>query len=463
MMGYIWFGIILVAFVVAAATGAMDALTSQALESAKTSVTLAINLVGVMALFLGVMKVAQDAGLLRVIARLIRPVMVRLFPDVPADHPAMGAMIMNMSANLLGLANAATPFGINAMRELDKLNQRKGTATNAMALFLAINTSNVTLLPTGVIAIRHAAGSTDASGIVVSTLLATCFSTMVAIVAAKSLQRLPWFRLAPRQAPAGEDTPAEADPERGSRADEREREEIPASDTPVPPDGGHELLWTLASFAAIGGGALTVVMVVVTLVAWGEGPLIRVTDAVSPWIIPSIILGMLSYGLLTQLFDRIVGVEPRLDIYQSFIDGAKDGFNVALKIIPYLVAILVAVGMFRASGALDLLTAAISPVTGPLGLPAEALPMALLRPLSGSGAFGYMTEVVNSSGPDGYLGYLVSTMQGSTETTFYVVAVYYGAVQVSKLRHTIPAALTADLAGVIAAVVLCSILFGGGG
>ncbi len=454
MMGYIWFGIIVIAFVVAGLTGTMDAVTAQSIESAKTSVTLAINLVGAMALFLGVMKVAQDAGLMRVIARLIRPVMVRLFPDVPADHPAMGAMIMNMSANMLGLANAATPLGINAMVELDKLNRRKGTATNAMALFLAINTSNVTLLPTGVIAIRAAAGSTDASGIVVSTLLATCFSTMVAIIAAKSLQRLPVFRLKPVE---GSDLPI-VDPEDGHEEDSGE-DAPPEPDDLPPPPGEYEFLWTLASYVVIGGAVVAILALIATLIFVGEGPLVTVTEHVSPWIIPSIILVMLSYGMGAHLFDKVMGKEPRVEIYGSFISGAKDGFNVALKIIPYLVAILVAVGMFKASGALDILTRALDPVLGPLGMPTEALPMALLRPLSGSGAFGYMTEVVNSSGPDNYLGYLVSTMQGSTETTFYVVAVYFGAVQVSRLRHTILAALTADLAGVIAAVVICGALF----
>jgi spore maturation protein SpmB len=203
---------------------------------------------------------------------------------------------------------------------------------------------------------------------------------------------------------------------------------------------------------------------VIVFIAVGQtsytGGLTAVLEAVSPWVIPMVLLTMLSYGLAVQLLDKLRGVEPRLEIYPSFIDGAKEGFGVALKIIPYLVAILVAVGMFRASGALDMLTRGISPILGPLGMPAEALPMALLRPLSGSGAFGYMTEVVNTNGPDSYLGYLVTTMQGSTETTFYVVAVYFGAVQVNKLRHTIPACLTADLVGVVATVLICSVLFG---
>jgi len=366
--------------------------------------------------------------------------MIRLFPDVPADHPAMGAMIMNMSANMLGLANAATPFGIKAMMELDKLNRHKGTATNAMALFLAINTSNVTILPTGVIGIRHAAGSADAAGIIPSTLFATLCSTIVAIIAAKSLQRLPMFRI--RKAPAGE---AGED----SRSDDVIDEDLASSEADaLQMDEKSERFWRVASPICIVLGLAGVVA------------MIAFSGTVKDWVIPMIIFLLIGYGLVVQLLDRRAGREPRLEIYTSFIDGAKDGFNVALKIIPYLVAILVAVGMFRASGALSLLVSLIGPVSEPLGLPAEVLPMALLRPLSGSGAFGYMTELVNTAGPDTYIGYLVSTMQGSTETTFYVVAVYFGAVQVSKLRHTIPAALTADFTGVVAAVVICLFLFG---
>jgi len=439
-MGYIWFGIILLAMAVAAVQGTMGDVTSAALDSSRTSVTLAIKLVGVMALFLGVMKVAQDAGLLKVIARAIRPIMIRLFPDVPADHPAMGAMIMNMSANMLGLANAATPFGIKAMMELDKLNRHKGTATNAMALFLAINTSNVTILPTGVIGIRHAAGSADAAGIIPSTLFATLCSTIVAIIAAKSLQRLPVFRIRTAPGSGGADEP---------RPDGEVDEELASEEADaLQMDERSERFWRVASPICIVAGLAGVVA------------MIAFSDTVKDWVIPMIIFLMIGYGLVVQLADRRAGREPRLEIYTSFIDGAKDGFNVALKIIPYLVAILVAVGMFRASGALSLLTSLISPLSEPLGLPAEVLPMALLRPLSGSGAFGYMTELVNTAGPDTYVGYLVSTMQGSTETTFYVVAVYFGAVQVSRLRHTIPAALTADLTGVVAAVVICLFLFG---
>jgi spore maturation protein SpmB len=341
--------------------------------------------------------------------------MVRLFPDVPAEHPAMGAMILNISANVLGLGNAATPFGIRAMQELDKLNADKGTATNAMALFLAINTSSVTLLPTGIIALRASAGSGDPAGILPSTLFATICSTTVAILAAKLYQRF-------SQAPAGTAGPA------GDGDD--------GAGTPEAEAGQAYPTWVSAL-------VLLVILAIVPLtILYGK--------AISPWIIPGLIVLLLGFGLLR-------GVR----VYEVFVEGAKDGFQVALRIIPYLVAILVAVGMFRGSGALELLIVPLGSVTGLFGLPPEALSMALLRPLSGSGAYGLVASIIQDPaiGPDSYTGYLVSTLQGSTETTFYVLAVYFGAVQIKRVRHALAAGLTADLAGVIAAVVICSVLF----
>jgi spore maturation protein SpmA len=393
----------------------METLSTAMVESATGAVDLAIGLVGVMTLFLGLMKVAEAGGMLVILARLIRPLMVRLFPEVPADHPAMGAMILNLSANALGLGNAATPFGIRAMQELERLNPQPGTATNAMALFLAINTSSVTLLPTGVIALRAAAGSTDPAIILPTTLLATIGSTTVAIVATKLYQRL-----APVLAPAAvepEKRPAGNDPEDAST--------LEAADSAYP-------LWT--SIVAL----VALVSLIPGAILFGK--------ALSPWILPGLMAGFLVFGAVRRVM-----------IYEVFVEGAKEGFQVALRIIPYLVAILVAVGMLRASGALDLLVGALSPVTGRFGLPAEALPMALMRPLSGSGAYGILASIINDPaiGPDSYTGVLVSTLQGSTETTFYVMAVYFGAVQVRRIRHAMAAALTADAAGVIFAVVAC--------
>jgi len=383
----------------------MQALSSAMIEAAAGAVELAIGLVGVMTLFLGLMKVAEAGGMLTILARLIRP---------PADHPAMGAMILNLSANALGLGNAATPMGIRAMQELDRLNPSPGTATNAMALFLAINTSSVTLLPTGVIAIRAAAGSLDPSAILPTTLFATLCSTSAAIIAAKLYCR--WSSKMPSAASGISD--------------------IGVSATDSGPEETGYPLWVSVT-------ALLVLAAMVPLaVVYGR--------AISAWVIPGLMVFFLCFGAIRKV-----------RIYEVLVDGAREGFQVALRIIPYLVAILVAVAMLRASGALDAFIGLVGPLTAKLGLPAEALPMALMRPLSGSGAYGIMAAILNDPaiGPDSYVGYLVSTLQGSTETTFYVLAVYFGAVGIRRTRHALAAALTADGVGIAAAVVACRFLF----
>lgn len=432
-MNGIFFAIVAIAFAVAAyrqvnftapdgsdVDAPMDALGKAMIGTAGDAVTLAIGLVGVMALFLGLMKIAERAGLLLVVARTLQPLMTRLFPGVPADHPAMGAMIMNLSANVLGLGNAATPFGIRAMEHLDTLNGDKGKATDAMILFLAVNTSSVTLLPTGVIALRAAAGSTDPAGIVPTTLFATLVSTTVAILTAKLCARLfassapPHVMGDPEIAAAGKDD----------------------DDLPPPPSEGYPI-WVSA--LALG----SVLALVPLTIFYGR--------SFAPWIVPGLMIGFLALGMW-----------KKVPVYECFVDGAKDGFNVALRIIPYLVAILVAVSMFRNSGALELLITPLGAVTELVGLPADALPMALLRPLSGSGAYGILASIINDPavGPDSYTGYLVSTFQGSTETTFYVIAVYFGAVQIRRLRYALIPALSADAAGIAAAVFIVAVLYG---
>jgi spore maturation protein SpmA len=431
-MNVIFFAIVLIAFLVAGwkqltwlpladQPSPIEVLSKAMIDSATGSVELALGLVGVMTLFLGLMKVAEAGGMLNILARLIRPLMVRLFPEVPPDHPAMGAMILNLSANALGLGNAATPFGIRAMQELDKLNPAKGTATNSMALFLAINTSSVTLLPTGVIALRAAAGSSDPAGILPTTLIATLASTSIAIIAAKVYER--FF--------------GEGDPAGGTIPNEDLSENGERPDSDVQEQSGAYPLWV--SMTALG----CLMALVPVSVVYGR--------IISPWIIPLIMVGFLGFG-----------VARRVRVYEVFVEGAKEGFQVAVRIIPFLVAILVAVGMFRASGALDIMVKYLGAMTSRFGLPAEALPMALMRPLSGSGAYGIMASIINDPaiGPDSYAGYLVTTLQGSTETTFYVLAVYYGAVQIRRIRHTLVTALTADLAGIVFAVAACWYLFG---
>ena len=435
-MNGVFLFIVLVAFVVGAyrhlvwvspapdAVAPMAALTTAIVDSAGGAVTLAIGLVGMMALFLGLMKVAEAGGLLTIIAKTVRPLMVRAFPDVPPTHPAMGAMILNISANALGLGNAATPFGIRAMQELDTLNPHKGTATNAMVLFLAINTSSVTLLPTGVIALRASAGSADPAGILATTLFATTMSTTAAFIAAKLYQR--W---SPVPAPSG--SPNEAD---------RPTSLAPVDLPDVPAGAADEAYPAWVSIVTL----LAIASLIPLGVAYGR--------EIGPWVIPGLMVALLLFGAVR-----------RVRVYEVLVDGARDGFQVAIRIIPYLVAILVAVAMFRASGALEILVSWIGPATSIIGLPPEALPMALLRPLSGQGAYGILASILNDPaiGPDSYTGYLASTFQGSTETTFYVLAVYFGAVQVRRGRHALAAGLTADVAGVAGAILACSYLYGG--
>lgn len=422
----IWFAMILISTVTAAYQGTMDAVTKAMFDSAKGAVTLAISLIGPMALWLGIMKVVETGGLMRLIARAIRPIMVWLFPDVPAEHPAMSAMIMNMAANALGLGNAATPIGIKAMKELDTLNSQKGTATNAMCLFLAINTSSVTLLPLGVITIRAAAGSSSPAAIILPSMFATACSTTIAIIAAKLLaKRSP---LEPITKQASTDSP-----ETTSKK----------SDVDLCPPG---IVSKIFIFILIGA----FLFAIIRKIAIGTVPPLTSMEfftSATTWLMPVLMC-------LLLLFGYFKGVK----IYETLTDGAKEGFNIAIRIIPFMVAIFVAIGMFRASGALNLITENLSYITRFIGMPAEALTVAFLRPLSGTGSFGVMSEIV-SRDPNSFLSFLVSTMQGSTETTFYVLAVYFGSVGIKRSRHALPAGLCADAAGIIASVFICRLFF----
>jgi spore maturation protein SpmA len=471
-LNVVFFAIIAIAYIMAAFTGNMEAVSVSAFEAAEASVSLVIKLIGYMALFLGIMQVAQDAGLLRVIARAIRPLMVRLFPDVPPEHPAMGAMIMNISANMLGLGNAATPMGIKAMKELDKLNTRPGVATNAMVLFLAINTSGLALLPTGAASIRAAEGSVDPMGIMAPTLFATTMSTIVGISVALWLSRRRRFALPP---PEREIDPAELQIAEGMEAPQ-----------------GPAWLPKLTMVFFLLGIALLVVPAVLTAIytmvqpidpmelrafdLWadqvktmgvpfieGVGPAMAHTlenpaiserlkffsMASSHWVVPTLIMSFITYGYIAKV-----------KVYESFVKGAREGWDTGVRIIPYVIAILVAVAMFRASGAMDIMTGTLGAFTAPLGMPAELIPQAMVRPLSGSGAGALMMENIHTYGPDSYIGYLSSVLNGSTETTFYVLAVYFGSVGVTRVRHAVLAGLAADVAGLVASVAICVVLFG---
>ncbi len=494
MMNWIWLGLIVLSILVGAFTGQMQAVTLESFSAAKDAVWLALNLVGIMAFWLGIMKVAEHAGLLRVLARWLRRPMRWLFPDVPEDHPAMSAMILNFGANMLGLANAATPFGILAMVELNKLNRHKGTATNAMCLFLAINTSSLTLLATGTVGLRAAAGSQDPAAIWLPGLASSIIATIVGISSAKLLQRMKRFAIAeqelahPQQqedesmdgqlpSQAGVDTPALAEPEKAGiwvrlfvwscvlvfvvavglyygqwALEASSLKEVLSSWTQADPMPQHVFVTAqgamshVAEFYSALPASVDMHKILDDLLGFGLWS--AVMDFFSFWAIPALMGGLLLAGLAR-------GVK----VYESVVDGAKQGFSVAIKIIPYLVAVLVAVAMFKASGAMDILKATLGQLTEAVGMPAEAIPMAVIRPLSGNGAFAYMNSIFSLYGPDSFIGLMVSVMQQSTETTLYVLAVYFGAVQVYRVRHALAAGLLADLAGIIAAVVMCHVFF----
>lgn len=426
-MNTIWLFLILLSVTAAAFTGRMKETLDASFSSAKSAVELAIGLIGIMALWLGLMKVAEKGGLLKVMARAVRPVMIRLFPDVPAEHPAMSAMIMNISANVLGLGNAATPMGIKAMMELDRLNPFKGRATDAMCLFLAVNTSSVTLLPLGVISVRAAAGAAEPAAIFIPTLVATTCSTVTALISAKLFAR---YSKKSDEIPL----PAGAVPA-NSNGDEQE----PTEDDGVEAGFAGKIAALLLVLAVAGAAVYRLTTTSDQYALWKE--------IATYWLIPLIMCGLLLFGYLR-------GVK----VYEAVTEGAKEGFQVAVRIIPFLVAVLVAVGMFRASGAFDMLVTVLNPLTSLIGMPADALPMALIRPLSGSGALAVMSEVVKRA-PDSFSSFLVSTLQGCTETTFYILAVYFGAVGVTRTRYALPVGLLADAAGVGASLVICHLMY----
>ena len=396
----------------------MKNVTNEAIDKAGTAVTIALGLIGIMALWLGVMKVAEDAGLIAKLANLIKPITKKLFPEIPSDHPAIGAMIMNISANMLGLGNAATPFGLKAMDELDKLNPDKGTATNAMVTFLAINTAGLTLIPATAIAVRAASGSADPAIIIGPSVFGASCATLTGIIAAKLFEKFP--------IPKGEFVNWI-----------KENWKLPAVVL------GLALIFLIATVS----GFLSVIGSVFSFI--DPNVLKDIVQISSTVAIPVLIFAFIGYGAI-----------KKVKVYEQFVEGAKEGFNIAIRIIPYLVAMLVAIGIFREGGALKFLLEPIMRfVTDPIGMPPEALPMALIRPLSGSGSLGVMAETMSVHGPDSFIGVLVSTFFGSTETTFYVLAVYFGAVSIRKTRHAVPVGLLADVAGILGALFIVKLMF----
>jgi spore maturation protein SpmA len=436
----IWLGLILLAVVYGAFSGRMQEVSAASFEGAKSAVQLVIGLTGFMVFMLGMMRVATDGGLLRAVARWIAPLMRRLFPSVPPDHPAMGAMVMNFATNVLGLGNAATPFGLKAMRELETLNPHRGVASDAMVLFLAINATAITLFPpTGTMAVRAAAGSAAPEAIWVPTLIATTCSTFTAVAVFFLLRGLPRYRARPLADAPPAPTAAAGDDAVG--ADVLRALAAPPEPAPGP---GRRLLVAGVAAALLAGIVLEAVRRLETQTG-GEAA----KQILQGWLFPLLIVGLL-----------LVGVAGRVRVYESMVEGAKEGLEVVVRILPYLVAILVAVAMFRASGALDLLIRFAAPVTSLVGVPAEVLPMAILRPLSGSGAFAVMSEIVTTYGPDSFIGNLACTIQGSTETTFYVLTLYFGASGTRDIRHTLVACLIGDVAGLAGATAACHYFFG---
>jgi spore maturation protein SpmA len=429
MLNYIWLGLILCGVILGVLTGKTEAVTAATFDAAKTSLmTIALPLGAIMALWLGIMRLAEKSGAVEKLSSFLRPLLTRLFPEVPADHPAMGAMVMNIAANMLGLGNAATPLGLKAMQGLESLNPRPGTATNAMCTFLAINTSSVQLIPATAVGILAAAGAAHPTSIIGTALVATTCSFVTGIVAVKLLQRLPMFALPPVNGHTPLPVATESAPESAASA--------PLS------------LWKkliLSVYVALFAG--TIWHLVASRVAGTSLP-ISIVQSISVVAIPFLI------GFF-PLYAALKGIS----VYEEFIEGAKEGIQVALRIFPYLVAILVAVGVFRAAGGIDILTRLLSPVLDLIGLPPQVLPLVLVRPLSGSAATGLFAEIVKACGPDSYAAQLAGTILGGTETTLYVLAVYFGSVAIRRGRHALAAGLLADAAGVAASLVICRLVF----
>jgi spore maturation protein SpmA len=457
MLNYIWLGLMVCAVLIGGWNGQLKEVADKALEMVNTAVVgIAFVLIGVMALWLGVMRLAERAGLVALFARALRPLMRLIFPDVPADHPAMGSMLMNMAANLLGLGNAATPLGLRAMKDLESLNRHPGTATNAMCTFLAINTSGLQLIPVTAIAILTASHSTNPTAIVGTSIICTGCAAVGGVLMAKLLERLPVFRVTGRNEKA-ESGKAESGNSRSlltsAVTEEGEKAGVKEAASLQPMKW-----WGAAIFAAF---LLCFVLFFLRLVfpgAFGlptaddaakQNGFVRVVSAISLLAIPFLLSAIPLFAALR-----------RVKVYEEFVDGAKEGFNVAIRIIPYLVAMLVAVGMFRAAGGVDLLSRALAPVFNLIGFPSDLLPMVLVRPLSGSGSLGFFTELVHHFGPDSLIARTAGTIYGSTETTFYVLAVYFGSVAIKRTRHAVLAGLTADFTGVVMSVIVCRAVFG---
>lgn len=408
VLNYIWIGFIIIAFVIALVkliilgdVTVFPALIDSTFASSKTAFEISLGLTGVLSLWLGIMKIGERGGVVNVLARALSPVFTRLFPDIPKGHPVTGAIFMNIAANMLGLDNAATPLGLKAMEQLQTLNPNKETATNPMIMFLVLNTSGLTLIPISIMVYRAQLGAAQPTDVFIPILLATFFSTVAGIIITSIYQRINLLN--------------------------------------------RTMLLTLGGMALVVGAII-----------WGFGQL----DKDQMNIVSTSVANILLMTIIVAFV--LAGMKHRINVYDAFVEGAKEGFTTAVRIIPYLVAILVAIGLFRASGAMNMLINGVATLVKALGGNSDfvgALPTALMKPLSGSGARGMMVDAMTTYGADSFVGRLSCIFQGSTDTTFYILAVYFGSVGIRNMRHAVPCGLLADLAGVIAAIGIAYLFF----
>jgi spore maturation protein SpmA/spore maturation protein SpmB len=409
VLNYIWIAFFVISFVIALGklifmgdTAVFTDMMTASTTSAKNAFELSLGLTGVLSLWMGIMKIGEKGGLVAALARLLSPVLSKIFPDVPKGHPAMGTMFMNFAANMLGLDNAATPMGLKAMQELQELNPDKETASNPMIMFLVLNTSGLTLIPVSVLTFRTQMGAANPTDIFLPILIATTVATLVGLLVTSIYQRINLFNRT-------------------------------------------MVLFLLGVCLFIAGGT------------WGMMQLSQVRiEALS-----TSLAGVTLFSIIILFI--LSGVKAKINVYEAFIEGAKDGFGTAVRIIPYLIAILVAIGVFRASGGMDVIMDGIAWCAAALGADTDfvgALPTAIMKPLSGSGARGMMVDAMNTYGADSFAGRLACIFQGATDTTFYILAVYFGSVGIRKTRHALTCGLLADLAGIIAAIVVGYIFFG---
>ena len=408
VLNYIWIAFFLIAFVVALIkliflgdVAVFPAMVSSTFDMAKVGFEISLGLTGVLTLWLGIMKIGEKGGVIKLLSKLINPFFRKIFPDLDKDHPAYGSIMMNVAANMLGLDNAATPMGLKAMKQLQKTNKNKDTASNAQIMFLVLNTSGLTIIPISVMVYRAQLGAADPSDIFIPILLATYFSTMAGLISVSIFQRINLFNK--------------------------------------------------TILAYLGGLTALIIGSIYYLQTLPKEQISEISSTVSNVMLFGIIVFFISLAAL-----------KKINVYEAFVEGAKEGFKIAVKIIPYLVAILVSIGVFRASGAMDYLIIGIAAFFEFFGVNTdfiEALPTALMKPLSGSGARGMMIDTMNTHGADSFVGRVASTVQGATDTTFYIIAVYFGSVGIKHTRYAVTAGLIADFAGIIAAILMAYLFF----